>query len=123
MSKLKPNCENDVKALVKDWFDKRSAWHFAPIQNGLGVHGIHDRIGCVPVTVTQEMVGHKIGMFVSVEAKAPGRKREPREGLSVHQLNNMLAIHKAAGISITCDSAHDLLALDGEIEFLTGPLQ
>lgn len=119
MSKKNPDCENDVKALVKDWFDDRNAWHFAPIQNGLGVHGIHDRIGCVPVVVTQAMVGKRVGLFVSVEAKAPGRRGEAREGMTVHQADNLRDINAASGISIRCDGEHDLFFLGGRIADLT----
>ena len=105
--------ENDVKTkLVKPWYEKRGAWHYAPIQNGLGEHGIHDRIGCVPIVVTQEMVGKKIGVFVSVEAKAPGRRGEPRRGMSVHQQRQMDAIYAAHGFTVVCDGPEDLQRLD-----------
>lgn len=104
--------ENDVKAIVKKWFDDRCAWSYAPVQNGLGVHGIHDRIGCVPITITQGMVGKKIGMFVSVEAKKPGRRGEPDRGMSKHQGLVMDAIYEAYGRSIVCDGYEDLERLD-----------
>lgn len=110
--------ENHVKALVKEWFDVRGAWHYAPIQNGMGVHGIHDRIGCVPITITPEMVGKKIGLFVSVEAKRPGRRGEERRGMSAHQAQHMLDIRKAGGVSILCDGNEDLTDLSGWINEL-----
>lgn len=34
-----------MKTLVKNWYDKRPSWHYAPIQNGMGEHGIHDSCG------------------------------------------------------------------------------
>ena len=40
--------ENDVKALVKQWFADRGGWSYAPIQNGLGEHGIPDPVGGLP---------------------------------------------------------------------------
>mgnify|MGYP001565591909 CR=1 FL=1 len=105
--------ENDVKdKLVKPWYDARGAWHYAPIQNGMGEHGIHDRIGCVPVVVTQEMVGKKIGLFVSVEAKRPGRREEKDRGMSHHQNAHMNDINEAGGISVVADSKEDLNILD-----------
>lgn len=116
--------EKDVKdKLVKPWYDTRGAWSYAPIQNGLGEHGIHDRIGCVPIVVTQEMVGKKIGLFVSVEAKKPGRRGEPRRGMSVHQQRHLDAIRLARGLSICCDGVDDLQLLDlrlREIQHIKG---
>lgn len=108
--------ENHVKDLVRQWYDKQGAWHYAPIQNGLGVHGIHDRIGCVPITVTPEMVGKTVGLFVSVEAKKPGRRNEENRGLSRHQYNNLTAILEAHGVSKVCDSEEDLQVLHAMIE-------
>ena len=118
--KRAPKTEADVKALVKDWFDAHDAWHWAPVQNGMGVHGIHDRIGCVPITVTPEMVGKRIGLFVSVESKAPGRQGEKNQGMTKHQSNNMRGINEAGGVSIRCDGAADLFDLDYDLRRLTG---
>lgn len=117
-----PETEKAVKELVKDWYREHRAWSYAPIQNGLGEHGIHDRIGCVPVVVTEEMVGKQIGLFVSVEAKAPGRRGEPRRGMSAHQQLKLEEIRKAGGISICCDGAQDLNLLSLEIVELMGVL-
>lgn len=111
--------EKDVKEkLVKPWYEARGAWHYAPIQNGLGEHGIHDRLGCVPVVVTQAMVGKTIGLFVSVEAKKPGRRGEPRRGMSVHQQQHLDDIRAAGGIAICCDGKFDLEGLDLRIHRL-----
>lgn len=107
--------ENHVKDLVKDWYDSVHAWHYAPIQNGLGVHGIHDRVGCVPVVITQDMVGKTFGLLVSVEAKAPGRRGEPRRGMSMHQYNNGRAINAAFGVAWCVDGREDLADLHRHI--------
>lgn len=111
--------ENDVKDSIKQWLDRRNAWSYAPIQNGMGVIGIHDRIACLPVTVTEAMVGKRIGLFLSIEAKAPGRRGEDDRGLSKHQRRHMNAIHMAKGISLVCDGLEDL----GELEQLLDRLQ
>jgi hypothetical protein len=103
--------ENHVKALVKEWFDTQQAWSYAPIQNGLGVHGIPDRIGCVPIAVTRAMVGKKIGLFVAVEAKRPGREKENNRGMTKHQAANFEAIERAGGIAEVCDGEADLFEL------------
>lgn len=123
MSKNFPVNEGDVKDGIKDVFKELDAWFYMPVQTGMGVGGIHDFIACVPVTVTQEMVGKRIGLFVSVETKAPelvadllrlakaGRKSAhlAKDGQFVS--NNSLqtyhadAIHDAGGIAKVSDDA------------------
>ena len=89
-----PKGEGPVKELAKEWFKARKGWSYAPVQTGYGEHGIHDRVGCVPLLITQDMVGLVIGEFVSIECKAPGRRSEPRRGMSVHD--------RTAGNGIGC---------------------
>lgn len=118
--KRAPVTEDDVKDLVKEWYGARAAWHYAPIQNGMGVHGIHDRVGCVPIVVTPQMVGKRIGLFVSVESKRPGRRGEKDRGMSAHQRDHMNDINAAGGVAICCDGAEDLADLDRRLSDLTG---
>lgn len=115
-----PVTENDVKALVKKWFDDRGAWSYAPVQNGFGVHGVPDRVGCVPITITQEMVGKKYGVFVAVECKKPGRRNEQNWGMSKHQMLALGAIHAAGGFAVRCDGEEDLEWLNRDLYPLTG---
>lgn len=110
--------ENHVKALVKEWFEACGGWGYAPIQNGMGEHGIHDRVGCIPVIVTQEMVGKRIGLAVTVESKKPGRRGEPRRGMSVHQQLQMEAVRAAGGLSLCCDGEEDLVELELQLHTL-----
>ena len=114
-----PVSENHVKELVQDWYDDRDAWHYAPIQTGMGVHGIHDRVGCIPVTITSNMVGKTVGVLISVESKRPGRRGEKDRGMSKHQVDHMDAINAAGGVSICCDGKADLAGLDLLLEVLT----
>lgn len=109
MTRLKlGQSENDVKALVKKWFDSRDAWSYAPIQTGMGEHGIPDRVGCLPMIVTPEMVGKVIGIFVAVEAKKPGRRGEKNGGATPAQINQLRDIMASHGISALVDGTHDL---------------
>src|SRR5574341_898065 len=109
MTRLKfSTSENDVKALVKKWYDARLAWSYAPIQTGMGEHGIPDRVGCLPIVVTQEMVGKKIGLFVAVEAKKPGRRGERNAGANAVQCTRLRDIVKVNGIAALVDGTHDL---------------
>ena len=118
--------ENDVKTLVHDWYKARNAFSWATVQNGMGIHGIHDRTGVVPVIVTPEMVGKRIGLFVSVEAKRPGRRNEQDRGMSKHQVIFMVGedgkggVIGAGGVSICCDGQEDLDTLDYLFRHLTG---
>jgi hypothetical protein len=104
--------ENDVKKLVLKWFKKRLGWSYAPIQNGLGAHGIPDRVGCVPVKITPEMVGKTIGVFVAIESKRPGRRGEALGGATGPQVDQLRGIISARGMGSMCDSQNDLDKLD-----------
>lgn len=50
--------EGAVKARVKTILDEYGAWHFMPVSNGMGRHGIPDIIACLD------------GQFVAIECKA-----------------------------------------------------
>jgi hypothetical protein len=104
--------ENDVKALVKKWYDARDAWSYAPVQRGAGEHGIPDRIGCVPVVVTPEMVGMTIGVFVAVESKKPGRRGEKWAGMKKSQVDQTQGVIDAHGVGALADGTHDLEVLE-----------
>jgi ribosomal protein S19 len=113
MTRLKfEQSENDVKKLVKKWYDAHGAWSYAPIQTGMGEHGIPDRVGCVPVKITPEMVGMTVGVFVAVEAKKPGRRGEERAGMTPAQRNQATEINQAHGIGQLADGIADLHNLD-----------
>lgn len=116
----KVETENHVKDLVRQWFDAHDGFSWCTVQNGMGIHGIHDRTGVVPLVVTQAMVGKTIGQFISVECKKPGRRNEKDRGMSKHQVLFMEGSRKAGGISVCCDGAEDLECLDGEIQKLIG---
>ena len=107
--------ENDVKKLVKKVFDDALAWSYAPIQTGMGVHGIPDRVGCVPVRITPEMVGSVVGLFVAVEAKRPGRRGEKNAGATGQQVDQLRGIIDAGGIAVLVDSEADAALLRGEL--------
>jgi hypothetical protein len=110
--------EAHVKALVADWFNHHNTWHYAPIQNGLGVHGIPDRIGGVPIIITQEMVGKRVAILVTVESKRPGRAGEKNRGMTPAQKNCLDEINRAGGLAICCDGVDDLQLLELRIREL-----
>ncbi len=88
--------ESRVKAFVKKWYDRLDAWSYAPVQNGMGVVGIPDRIGCVPRVITPDMVGQTIGVFVAVECKAPGKEGT----VTPNQQAQIAGIRNASGIAL-----------------------
>lgn len=100
--------ENDVKALVKKVLDSHKAWSYAPIQTGMGAHGIPDRIACVPVKITEAMVGQTVGLFVGVEAKRPGRRGEKNAGATGQQINQLREIIDAGGVAMLVDGQEDV---------------
>ena len=108
--------ENDVKALVKKTLDSHKAWSYAPIQTGMGAHGIPDRIACVPVKITEAMVGQTVGLFVGVEAKRPGRRGEKNAGATGQQINQLREIIDAGGVALLIDGKEDVDFLDAVLD-------
>lgn len=96
--------EGRVKAAVKRVLKALGAWYFMPVQTGRGVGGVPDFVVCVPVTVTPDMVGRTIGLFVGVETKAPGR----RANVSDSQRLQIDAIGRAGGLAVVIDDAAQL---------------
>ncbi len=112
--------ENDVKKkIIKPWLDSLGAWHFMPVSNGMGKHGVPDHIACVPVTITKEMVGMKIGLFVAPEAKAPDKKHNA----SSNQISQMRQIDQAGGITGVISSEWDKDHMNWHLDSLLRGLQ
>lgn len=101
--------ENDVKDILKRWFNKvTGSWSYAPVQNGMGEGGIPDRVGCVPITITENMVGKTFGLFVAIEAKKPGRRGEENAGATGLQVERLRSILAAGGIAGLVDCEDDI---------------
>lgn len=88
--------EGAVKHAVKAWLKARGIWHFSPVSNGMGVHGIPDFVCCWN------------GRFIGIETKAPGK----RKNVSAKQEMQIAAIHKAGGSAIVVDDVSQLEVLD-----------
>lgn len=111
-----PSTENDVKKIVIQWFKNLGGWSFAPPPSrGMGVHGVHDRIGVIPITVTSDMVGKRVGLFVSIEAKKPGRRGEKLGGATQAQVDFAEDVIFHRGISAIVDSDLDLHEISNAI--------
>ena len=72
-----------LKKLMPD-----KTWSFAPVQSGMGAHGIPDILMCVPTVILPEHVGRTMGRFVAIEAKIHPNKATP---LQEHQLEGIAA--------------------------------
>lgn len=72
---------------LKDRPADPKGWYYMPVQNGMGVSGIPDFVGCW------------LGRFFSIEAKAPGKSGNT----SVNQDRNIADIRVADGIALVID--------------------
>jgi hypothetical protein len=86
--------EGRVKEAVKKRLKELGIWHFSPVSNGMGRHGIPDLICCWN------------GRFLAIETKAKGK----RANTSALQDIELTAINSAGGIAVVID---DVEQLDG----------
>lgn len=90
-----PTPESRTKAKVKEYLKARNIWHFMPVSNGMGTHGIPDIIAIID------------GRFIGIECKAPGKRNQTSE----LQKMQIKAINEAGGLAIVVDDANQLPAL------------
>jgi hypothetical protein len=93
--------EGRVKHAVKKLLASIKAFFFMPVQNGMGRVGIPDFICCIPVTITPEMVGRTVGLFVAIETKAPGKCDQT----TANQERELGSIRAANGVALVVDDA------------------
>ena len=67
--------------------------------------GTSDIIGITPVTITQEMVGTRVGVFTAIEVKKPGEKPKPS------QKNYLNCMHKMGAIVGVARSPEDAVLI------------
>jgi len=97
--------EDDVKAkIIKPTLERWGAWFFMHVPMGRGKAGVPDYVACVPIVVTQEMVGKRIGLFVAPEAKAPKKKHN----WSAIQEIQMQEIDLAGGVTGVVSNQFDM---------------
>ena len=75
------------------------------IRYGVGPAGASDWIGYRTVTVTPDMVGQRLAVFVAVEAKRPGK------GADKHQQEFIDEVLAAGGLAGCAHSAHEAEAI------------
>lgn len=64
--------------------------------------GIPDGILCVPLVITQEMVGRRIGVFAAAEFKRPKEDERDLQGYQIEK------IKEAGGFAGVCRSVEDV---------------
>lgn len=92
--------EGRVKAAVRKWLDKKGAYYYMPMSNGMGRVGAPDFLVCLPSLN---------GRLVGIETKAPGK----RNNTTPNQDREIAAINKAGGVAIVIDDVSQLEKLEG----------
>ena len=72
-----------------------TGWFFMPQGGQYGTNGIAD------------IVGHYRGRLFAIEAKAPGRRGEERQGLTKHQEDQMFVLEISGAFAIPFDGEED----------------
>jgi hypothetical protein len=70
--------EGKVKTHLKLILKMLQAYWHMPVQNGMGSPSLDFHV-CLPLIVTQDMVGKRMGFYVGIETKAPGKPLTPRQ--------------------------------------------
>jgi ribosomal protein S19 len=97
-----PRKESFVKKAVKNVLRQWGCYQFWPVQTGLGAATL-DCIACVPIRVTQDMVGKTLGAFVAIEAK-----REGVTSVTIRQGATIEEMRAAGAVALLINSTHDL---------------
>lgn len=88
--------EGKIKNEVKKALNRAGAWFYMPVQNGMGVVGIPDFVGCYR------------GHFFAIETKAPGKAKN----LTPNQMLRMDEIRAAGGAAFVVDGAESWAQVD-----------
>lgn len=67
MAQLEAKTKEAIKALLDELWPVN--FQLMPVAGLFGKNGIPDHLACVPVTITQDMVGKSYGMMLGIEAK------------------------------------------------------
>jgi hypothetical protein len=86
--------EKSLDAYVQRLWRKMGGWVFKVHGNQFTGSGIPDLVGCIPLKITEDMVGDTIGVFVAIEDK-----RSEKENASAIQLETIEKIKESFGYS------------------------
>lgn len=85
--------EGRLKDSIKLYLKQLGCYQFMPVQTGYGTQSV-DFLCCVPTMHN----GGRVGRFLAIETKAPGKKPTPRQELCLKQ------VAEAGGVGFYCDS-------------------
>jgi hypothetical protein len=77
--------EGKVKAHVKLVLRMLKAYWHMPVQNGMGSPSLDFHV-CLPIVITQDMVGTRVGLYVGIETKALGKHLTPRQKMTSQEI-------------------------------------
>lgn len=92
--------KNKAQAKILRHLEKGDGYWIKTIQTNR--NGTHDILGCMPVTITPDMVGETVGVFVSIECKQIGERISP---LQVHHQKQLEKAGARVGIAYNLDDA------------------
>lgn len=90
--------EGKVKDKTKAVLKIHGAYWHMPVQNGMGSPSLDFHV-CLPTIITQDMVGHRVGLYVGIETKTAGKVMTPRQETTAK------AIRAAGGKVFTIDGS------------------
>jgi hypothetical protein len=102
--------EGRVKSKVKKILDSKGhdLFYYMPVQNGMGVVGIPDIVGCYK------------GKFIAIETKKPNKNpttvEQRMKKCTPNQLNRLNEIVAAEGYAIVCDDPEQVTDLLNRID-------
>lgn len=98
MPKRKP-LEKTIDEYLMSLWRKMGGWVFKVHGNEFTGSGIPDLVGCMPITITEDMVGDTIGAFIAIEDK-----RDETHEPSPIQIFTLEEIKKAKGYAVVAHS-------------------
>lgn len=80
--------ESYEKDSICKWLVSQAAFYFKPYMAGFGKSGVPDIVACLPMTITKEMVGMRLGVFVGVEVKRDGKLPTPLQERTIAEIQD-----------------------------------
>lgn len=102
-----------IKKHLKTYYPDN--FHFLPVSNGMGRHGIPDFICSIPTVITADMVGQTVGIFVGIEAKTIKGKVSPLQTQCLDE------IATSQGAAMVVWGSDDVSRIDDYIHTLGDP--
>ena len=90
--------EGRLKDQVKRYLRQLNAYYHMPVPSGYGRQTV-DFLCCIP----QYHNGGRIGRFLAIETKAPGKKPTPRQEQCLRE------VQEAGGVAFYCDTYEGFL--------------